>query len=230
MHQFHWFYVRKLIIYVSPYNYTVLYIRCWNLFAINCISQLKYANESTSFSIIELVCSYFFIETTHWISMLQVKTISKKGIVKTLDWNAIYEAIENYLNLPPIGFVMMEAVLYSATQQTWYFLPRSLHRAPNDSSTCSFVVVSTNNFSSFKTISLEGKLDTRSGFAAARFVPGTNETAIMALRSLEGDRVFATMIVVFHINSTILLPEQTVSQGVKFEGVEFMWTRTIHNH
>lgn len=58
------------------------------------------------------------------------------------------------------------------------------------------------------------------GYSSFKFVPGTNDQIIVALKSEEDRGVTATYIISFDINGSIILPETKVAD-LKYEGIEF---------
>jgi len=155
-----------------------------------------------------------------------IKKISKDGMVEHIDWNPVYSALEAHLGVRAPGYVMHESVLFSEINRKWYFMPRQIshenHTEERHPYTCSNqMIIANEDFSEFRTISI-GETNPLFGFSAARFVPGTDDTVIIALRIMEVDELFSTRIVVFSITGTILLVEEEVLEGLKYEGLEFV--------
>ena len=59
------------------------------------------------------------------------------------------------------------------------------------------------------------------GFSSFKFVPGTQDKVIVALKSEELEGKIATYIMVFNIDGTIYYPETKIGD-LKFEGIEFV--------
>lgn len=59
------------------------------------------------------------------------------------------------------------------------------------------------------------------GYSSFKFIPGTNDEVIVALKSEEDRGMTATYIVVFDIAGHILLSENKIADQ-KFEGIEFI--------
>lgn len=59
------------------------------------------------------------------------------------------------------------------------------------------------------------------GFASFKFLPATDDSVIVALKSEEDKGRSATYIIAFHIDGKILLPETKVAD-LKYEGIEFI--------
>ncbi|GAU95727.1 hypothetical protein RvY_07299-2 [Ramazzottius varieornatus] len=154
-----------------------------------------------------------------------VKKISKEGLVEHLDWEPVYLALEQHLGVKPPGYVMHETVLWSDIQKTWYFMPRQIshenYTEERHPYTCSNLMIYANeNFTDIRSMPI-GEHNPIYGFSAARFVPGTDDTVIIALRIMEIDEIFSTRIIVFSITGTIHLVEEEVLNGLKYEGLEF---------
>ena len=59
------------------------------------------------------------------------------------------------------------------------------------------------------------------GFSSFKFVPGTHDKVIVALKSEELEGKIATYVLVFDLDGTILYPETKIGD-LKFEGIEFV--------
>lgn len=70
------------------------------------------------------------------------------------------------------------------------------------------------------------KLQPKHGFSSFKFIPGTNEEVIVALKTTEFEGKTATYISAFKINSQVLM-EDTKIEDLKYEGLEFIWSYGI---
>lgn len=59
------------------------------------------------------------------------------------------------------------------------------------------------------------------GYSSFKFLPGTHDRIIVALKSEEVGSKTASYITVFNIDGTIILPEIKVANH-KYEGIEFI--------
>lgn len=59
------------------------------------------------------------------------------------------------------------------------------------------------------------------GFSSFKFVPGTEDTVIVALKSEEDNGKIASYILVFDINGALIFPEFKIGD-IKYEGIEFV--------
>lgn len=158
--------------------------------------------------------------------ILQLKKVSKGGHVEHLDWNLKFNALENHLGISPPGYVMHESVLWSEKNQKWYFLPRQIshenytaERHPY--ANANLMITADGGFSHFRNFTI-GQANPLYGFSAARFVPGSNDSIIVALRIMEIGDNFSTHLLAFTINGDIILEEEEVLDGLKYEGIEFI--------
>lgn len=66
-----------------------------------------------------------------------------------------------------------------------------------------------------------GNIEPTHGYSSFKFIPGTNDKIIVALKSEEVGSKTASYITAFNIDGTILLPEIKVADH-KYEGIEFI--------
>lgn len=59
------------------------------------------------------------------------------------------------------------------------------------------------------------------GFSSFKFLPGSEDSIIIALKSEENEGTMATYVTAFTIDGVTLLPDIKVSEQ-KFEGIEFV--------
>jgi soluble calcium-activated nucleotidase 1 len=59
------------------------------------------------------------------------------------------------------------------------------------------------------------------GFSSFKFIPGTNDQIIVALKSQETKGTISTYILSFDLNGKMLMDETNVG-NYKFEGIEFL--------
>jgi len=66
-----------------------------------------------------------------------------------------------------------------------------------------------------------GEIIPTHGFSSFKFIPGTNDRIILALKSEEIGSKTASYITAFNIDGTIILPETKIADH-KYEGIEFI--------
>lgn len=67
-----------------------------------------------------------------------------------------------------------------------------------------------------------GDLNPIRGFSSFKFLPGSQDSIIIALKTEEYQGRTATYIMAFTIKGTIIMPENKIMDK-KFEGLEFIW-------
>ena len=75
-------------------------------------------------------------------------------------------------------------------------------------------------FNNFQ-VSHVGEVIKTHGFSSFKFIPGTKEQLIVALKSEEVDGTVAAFVMVFNKSGSVLLPETKIGD-YKFEGIEFI--------
>lgn len=154
-----------------------------------------------------------------------VKSIGPSGDVVHHDWRGVYENVKTALNIKSPGYVIHEAVMWGHAKRRWYFLPRrASHETYDDQADerrATNVLISCNeNFEDFK-VTLIGKLIPTHGFSSFKFVPGTNDEIIVALKSVEDAGAISTYVMVFNINGNVIMDETFIDND-KYEGIEFV--------
>ncbi|XP_077979848.1 soluble calcium-activated nucleotidase 1-like [Glandiceps talaboti] len=155
-----------------------------------------------------------------------VKAITIDGAVHHLNWVPNYNMMRKASGYEWPGYMIHEAGTWSDVHKQWFFLPRRAstekydekadeHRATN------LIIMCDENFASCSTHRI-GALNPTHGFSSFKFVPGTDDTVIAALKTEEDAGKIASYIYVFNIHGQILLPETKIADGMKYEGIEFI--------
>lgn len=154
-----------------------------------------------------------------------VKTVSMHGEVQHHDWQQKYIAIRRTIGVEFPGYMIHESGTWSSVHKKWFFLPRRMSKLKYNedsdermSTNLLFIVDEDFNYIEVKYI---GEVIPTHGYSSFKFIPGTNDQIIVALKSEEDKGVTATYIVVFDINGNIILPEVKVAD-MKYEGLEFI--------
>ncbi|KAL8163413.1 UNVERIFIED_CONTAM: Soluble calcium-activated nucleotidase 1 [Gekko kuhli] len=154
-----------------------------------------------------------------------VKVIGYKGDVAHENWVANYNALRAAAGIKPPGYLIHESASWSETLQRWFFLPRrASHKRYNEQEDerrgTNLLLSSTPNFADI-TVSHIGDITPTHGFSSFKFVPGTDDQIIVALKSEEDAGRVATYITAFTLDGRSLLPETRIG-SVKYEGIEFI--------
>lgn len=150
------------------------------------------------------------------------------GDVSHLNWtdnyNKLREVVGKGYTFP--GYMIFESGAWSDTEQKWYFLPRRASQEPYDEKldekrATNLMITSDAGFVKlfYKTI---GEVNPVRGYSSFKFVPGTENKVIIALKSEEDAGQTRTYVTVFDINERILVKDTLLSDKYKFEGVEFV--------
>ncbi|XP_054762754.1 soluble calcium-activated nucleotidase 1-like [Lytechinus pictus] len=154
-----------------------------------------------------------------------VKVISHLGAVHHVNWVGNYNAMRNKGGFPYPGYMIHESGVWSNVHKRWFFLPRRAstekyeetadeHRATN------LLFMCNEDFTDVRFIKI-GSLNNIRGFSSFKFVPGTNEQVIVALKTEEDAGKIATYITAFNIDGKILMPDKKFAD-IKYEGIEFV--------
>jgi len=154
-----------------------------------------------------------------------VKKISHKGEVEHIDWKDNYLSIRQSAGISPPGYMIHEAVAWSSFLSKWVFLPRRASKEKYDDVAdekrgTNLLILADEYFSSIETRTV-GDIVPTHGFSSFKFLPGSQDKIIVALKSEEFEGNISTYILAFDIQGKILLHEQKVADK-KFEGIEFV--------
>jgi soluble calcium-activated nucleotidase 1 len=157
-----------------------------------------------------------------------VKTIDADGVIEHHDWNALFESIRAKLGYSFPAYILHETGVWSTTRRKWVFLPRRMSKEPytdvaDERKGANTVVVASEDGSDVSTVTV-GVAEPLKGFSSAKFVPGSNEQVLVALKTEEvaADKHLASYITVLSMDGRVLMPDTPVPGRFKFEGLEFI--------
>ncbi|XP_045515645.1 apyrase [Pieris brassicae] len=154
-----------------------------------------------------------------------VKAINIHGEVQHLNWVHQYKTLRQAIGIEWPGYMIHESGMWSEINKKWYFLPRRCSQQPYNESRdevmgCNYLITADNNFNSCKAKQIT-KLQPKHGYSSFKFIPGTEDEAIVALKTTEFEGKTATYISAFRTDGTVLL-DNTFVEDLKFEGIEFI--------
>lgn len=154
-----------------------------------------------------------------------VKVISTRGEITHLNWIEEYKRVRRILNIEWPGYMIHESGAWSDVHKRWFFLPRrcskeSYNETLDEHRGCSVLISADADLYDVRVIQIPNSLPAR-GFSSFKFVPSSEDTVIVALRTEELEGKTATYIMAFTIMGEILLDDSFVS-GLKYEGLEFI--------
>ena len=126
------------------------------------------------------------------------------------------------------GYMIHESGVWSSVHKQWFFLPRrasteTYEEVADEQRASNILFQADENFEdiSYKRI---GPFHPTHGFSSFKFIPGTNDQVIVALKSEEKDAIpVASYIMVFNLDGDVLLEETKIGDyPYKFEGIEFI--------
>ncbi len=119
-----------------------------------------------------------------------------------------------------------ESGLWSELHKKWFFLPRraskETYNEVDDEYRATNILFSTDEHFKNIEISRVGPFSPTHGFSSFKFIPGTGDNLMVALKSEENQaKAVASYIMVFNLDGDIVYEETQI--GVhKFEGIEFI--------
>uniref|UniRef100_A0A1L8DXM0 Apyrase n=1 Tax=Nyssomyia neivai TaxID=330878 RepID=A0A1L8DXM0_9DIPT len=156
-----------------------------------------------------------------------VKVVSPNGEVRHLNWVGSFKAIRSAMDITWPGYMIHESGMWSQLHRRWYFLPRRCSKEPYNETRDEFMgcnaLIECEEY--FKTVRVIPNGDTSKpthGFSSFKFIPGTDDRVIVALKTEELKGKTSTFITAFTTSGKTLLPEERIPTDYKFEGIEFI--------
>jgi len=173
--------------------------------------------------------SIILSEDPLWVKILDDRHGSND--VQHEDWSAYYSVLRRAVGAEFPGYLLHEAVLWSERRREWVFLPRRYAPAPlrfeqraNEHRGWHVALVVDEAFVNVRAVQLDLPRSPERGFSSAKFVPGSNDNLVLAVRTveLEDTATLESFLSVFELSSgRVVLPERSIG-FVKYEGVEFL--------
>ncbi|XP_040573817.1 soluble calcium-activated nucleotidase 1-like [Lepeophtheirus salmonis] len=158
---------------------------------------------------------------------MYIKKISKEGEVEHISWVDQFEAIRKVIGITDPGYITHEAVNWSPINNKWFFLPRKASTEEFDEEkdeikgTNFLIKMNGDDIEVIRVGNTEEIESPSHGYSSFKFIPGSEEKHILALKSEEHNGNTASYISVFDIMGKILMPEIQIADD-KFEGIEFI--------
>ncbi|XP_071749988.1 soluble calcium-activated nucleotidase 1 [Lepeophtheirus salmonis] len=158
---------------------------------------------------------------------MYIKKISKDGAVEHISWVNQFEAIRKATGIKDLGYITHEAVNWSPIHNKWFFLPRKASTEKFDEhkdelkGTNLLIKMNGDDIEVVRVGNTQEIESPSHTFSSFKFIPGSNEEHILALKSKEHNEITASYITVFDITGRILMPEIKIADD-KFEGIEFL--------
>ncbi|CAH0579406.1 unnamed protein product [Chrysodeixis includens] len=154
-----------------------------------------------------------------------VKAINMHGEVHHLSWVNQYKSVRGSIGIQWPGYMIHESGVWSVIKQMWHFLPRRCSHEPYNETKdevmgCNYLITADSNFKYIHALEIT-KHQPKHGFSSFKFIPGTDDQAIVALKTTEFEGKTATYISAFTTDGTVLLHD-TLVENLKYEGIEFI--------
>ena len=82
------------------------------------------------------------------------------------------------------------------------------------------MIITDQHFSNIRSVTVGQRIPTH-GFSSCKFIPGTQDNLIIALKSEEIEGSVATYLMVFNMDGQVIYDEVKIGDR-KFEGIEFL--------
>lgn len=120
-----------------------------------------------------------------------------------------------------------ESGVWSNVHKKWYFLPRRASKEKYDDQlderrAANVLIICDETFTKIETVKPFGPASLTHGFSSFKFIPGTNDEYILALKSKEDGGNTASYIMVFDLKGQMVMKEMRLEGSYKYEGVEFI--------
>ncbi|XP_049863254.1 soluble calcium-activated nucleotidase 1-like [Schistocerca gregaria] len=154
-----------------------------------------------------------------------IKTVSVSGEVSHINWRDKYNKIRRAVGIEFPGYMIHEAVSWSTYHKRWFFLPRRSSKEKYDENLdnergTNMIITADENFDDIK-VTFVGEVVPTHGFSSFKFLPGTDDSIIVALKTMETSKEVRTFVMAFTVTGKILLKETPVAE-MKYEGLEFI--------
>ncbi|RHY03321.1 hypothetical protein DYB25_011156 [Aphanomyces astaci] len=162
-------------------------------------------------------------ENNMWVSIL-----SHNGAVRHENWTDRFRKVREAVGCGYPGYVIHEAIEWSAVHRQWFVLPRRVSTEVYDDVAdekrgSNLLIVASEDFTHVE-VRKVGTITPERGFSSFKFVPGTHDSVIVALKSMENDATDAqaAYVTVFTVDGAVLMPETALPGSFKYEGVAFL--------
>ncbi|XP_077976169.1 soluble calcium-activated nucleotidase 1-like [Styela clava] len=147
------------------------------------------------------------------------------GAVQHVNWCDNYNALRQAAGCPFPGYLIHEAAVWSWIHKRWFFLPRKVSKDPYDyqldeKRAGNILLSCTDRFDDIKVVQI-GQVNCTRGYSSFKFIPGTDDKVIVAVKSEEVGNKQKSFISAFTIEGEILLEDQEFADK-KYEGIEFI--------
>ncbi|KAJ8680352.1 hypothetical protein QAD02_016139 [Eretmocerus hayati] len=154
-----------------------------------------------------------------------IKIVSPHGEVHSNNWISNYKRLREAIGIEYPGYMIHESGAWSNIHHKWFFLPRrcskeQYNETKDEMMSCNVLLTADESFIDIQVTHI-GKVIPIRGFSSFKFLPGSDDSIIIALKTEEFQGSTATYITAFTIEGQILMPDLKVADK-KYEGLEFV--------
>lgn len=154
-----------------------------------------------------------------------VKSVTTAGEVSHKNWRENYLALLKAVGISYPGYMIHESGMWSEIHKRWFFLPRrcskdTYHEETDELMGTNLLLTCDENFENIKVFKI-GDVYPSHGFSSFKFIPGSEDEVIIAIKSEELKGTVSSYAMAFKINGKILMSETKIGD-IKFEGIEFI--------
>ncbi|KAK6643364.1 hypothetical protein RUM43_004869 [Polyplax serrata] len=154
-----------------------------------------------------------------------IKTVTTKGEVSHKNWRDNYLALLKAVGITHPGYMIHESGMWSDIHKKWFFLPRrcskeTYHEETDELMGTNLLITCDENFQNIKVFKI-GDVNPSHGFSSFKFIPGSEDEVIFAIKSEELKGSVSSYAMAFKINGKILMSETKIGD-TKYEGIEFI--------
>lgn len=158
--------------------------------------------------------------------------LNREGQVLHVNWSDYYNKMRDILGLGFPGYMIHEAVSWSPVRRQWFVLPRRMSKESYDDAAdekrgANTIITASSDFSKVEH-STVGVLTPERGFSSMKFLPGSHDGVMVALKSAENaDLGQQTTFLTIYGDAgngqwKVLMEETELPGGYKFEGLEIL--------
>lgn len=155
-----------------------------------------------------------------------IKVIGHLGDVTHIDWTENYNKIRSTLGYSYPGYMIFESCVWNRHSQRFFFLPRrasadSYDEVLDEQRATNLMIDADYEFTNVAHKNVGEIIPTR-GYSSFKFVPGTKETILIALKTEEDQGQTRSFMTVLDISGNVLVEDIQISSSLKYEGIEFV--------
>lgn len=153
-----------------------------------------------------------------------IRIIDKTGKIQNINWKSNYNKVQRGTKCK--GYITHESIVWSDIQKKWFFAPRkcsaeAFDKDRNNQIGSNILISTDEKFGNINVVEV-GELMPSRGISTFKFLPHSDDTIVVALKTFEDEKSFHTYITLFGINGYVYLQDTQISKEDKYEGIDFI--------